>query len=229
MIRCSPRRRSSAAPAATSARATIRRTFSLRSATVYRGGHSLAPEMAQKIAFLRVGAGEAGGSLSLREREVLRLLAKGKSMSEIAALINVSYKTVAVTLRRFARQVQRPHAHAADPHCGRAEDRLIRPRIVAFAFAARRLRRRKLARFRAFSILRIHRDTSELAQNRVAGERLRWNRSLRHTASDCFGASRPAVRRCRRATRGPLHVPPSDVDPVFPTAAGTGTEVRVLP
>lgn len=63
---------------------------------VHRGGHSLAPEMAQKIAFLRVGAGEGGASLTLREREVLRLLAKGKSMSEIAALINVSYKTVAV-------------------------------------------------------------------------------------------------------------------------------------
>jgi two-component system invasion response regulator UvrY len=64
---------------------------------VHRGGHSLAPEMAQKIAFLRVGAGEAGASLTPREREVLRLLAKGKSMSEIAALINVSYKTVAMT------------------------------------------------------------------------------------------------------------------------------------
>ncbi len=63
---------------------------------VHRGGRSLAPEMAQKIAFLRVGAGEGGASLTLREREVLRLLAKGKSMSEIAALINVSYKTVAV-------------------------------------------------------------------------------------------------------------------------------------
>jgi len=62
---------------------------------VHRGGHSLAPEMAQKIALLRVGIGEGGASLTLREREVLRLLAKGKSMSEIAALINVSYKTVA--------------------------------------------------------------------------------------------------------------------------------------
>jgi two-component system, NarL family, invasion response regulator UvrY len=62
---------------------------------VYRGGHSLAPEMAQKIAFLRIGAGEGGASLTLREREVLRLLAKGKSMSEIAALIHISYKTVA--------------------------------------------------------------------------------------------------------------------------------------
>jgi len=62
---------------------------------VYAGGHSLPQDMAQKIAFLR----SAGDSvvLSSREREVLRLLAKGKSMSEIAALINVSYKTVATT------------------------------------------------------------------------------------------------------------------------------------
>ena len=62
---------------------------------VYAGRHSLPQDMAQKIAFLR----SAGDSvvLSSREREVLRLLAKGKSMSEIAALINVSYKTVATT------------------------------------------------------------------------------------------------------------------------------------
>jgi two-component system, NarL family, invasion response regulator UvrY len=62
---------------------------------VHAGGHSLPQDMAQKIAFLR----SAGDSvvLSSREREVLRLLAKGKSMSEIAALINVSYKTVATT------------------------------------------------------------------------------------------------------------------------------------
>jgi two-component system, NarL family, invasion response regulator UvrY len=64
---------------------------------VAEGGHSLPTEMAQKIAFLRVGAGEAAASLTGREREVLRLLARGKSMSEIAALINVSYKTVATT------------------------------------------------------------------------------------------------------------------------------------
>jgi two-component system invasion response regulator UvrY len=62
---------------------------------VYAGGNSLPQDMAQKIAFLR----SAGDSvvLSSREREVLRLLAKGKSMSEIAALINVSYKTIATT------------------------------------------------------------------------------------------------------------------------------------
>jgi DNA-binding NarL/FixJ family response regulator len=62
---------------------------------VHAGGHSLPADMAKKIAFLRK-AGETI-ELSAREREVLRLLAKGKSMSEIAALINVSYKTVATT------------------------------------------------------------------------------------------------------------------------------------
>jgi DNA-binding NarL/FixJ family response regulator len=62
---------------------------------VYAGRNSLPLDIAQKIAFLR----NAGDSvvLSSREREVLRLLAKGKSMSEIAALIDVSYKTVAMT------------------------------------------------------------------------------------------------------------------------------------
>ncbi|MBC7832129.1 MAG: response regulator transcription factor [Hyphomicrobium sp.] len=62
---------------------------------VHAGKHSLPKEMAQKIAFLR-NAGDSV-ALSSREREVLRLLAKGKSMSEIAALINVSYKTIATT------------------------------------------------------------------------------------------------------------------------------------
>jgi two-component system, NarL family, invasion response regulator UvrY len=72
-------------------------TFLAAIRTVAKGGHSLPTEMAQKIAFLRIGAGEAATSLTSRESEVLRLLAKGKSMSEIAALINVSYKTVATT------------------------------------------------------------------------------------------------------------------------------------
>ena len=70
-------------------------TFLAAIRTVHAGGHSLPREMAEKIAFLRNATEQA--VLSSREREVLRLLAKGKSMSEIAALINVSYKTVATT------------------------------------------------------------------------------------------------------------------------------------
>ena len=62
---------------------------------VQAGGTWLPQDLAQKIAFLRNAGDHA--SLTTREREVLRLLAKGKSMSEIAALINVSYKTVAMT------------------------------------------------------------------------------------------------------------------------------------
>ena len=65
--------------------------------TVAGGGRSLSTDMAQKIVFVRVDNGEAAASLTARESEVLRLLANGKSMSEIAALINVSYKTVAMT------------------------------------------------------------------------------------------------------------------------------------
>ena len=79
----------------TSARATIPQSFLTAIREVYAGRHSLPKDMAQKIAFMR-NAGESV-PLSSREREVLRLLAKGKSMSEIAALINVSYKTVATT------------------------------------------------------------------------------------------------------------------------------------
>jgi DNA-binding NarL/FixJ family response regulator len=63
---------------------------------VAKGGISLPPDMAQKIAFLRVGSTNSTlANLTPREREVLRLLANGKNMSEIAGLINVSYKTVA--------------------------------------------------------------------------------------------------------------------------------------
>jgi DNA-binding NarL/FixJ family response regulator len=70
-------------------------TFLTAIREVHAGRHSLPKDMAQKIAFMR-NAGESV-PLSSREREVLRLLAKGKSMSEIAALIHVSYKTVATT------------------------------------------------------------------------------------------------------------------------------------
>jgi DNA-binding NarL/FixJ family response regulator len=58
--------------------------------TVYAGGESLPRDMARKDA-------SDQAKLNGREREILRLLAKGQSMSEIAALINVSYKTVATT------------------------------------------------------------------------------------------------------------------------------------
>ncbi len=63
---------------------------------VANGGLYLHPEMARQIAFLRAGANaNAISSLSPRELEVLRLLAAGRTMAQIADLLNVSYKTIA--------------------------------------------------------------------------------------------------------------------------------------
>lgn len=51
---------------------------------------------AERIAYLsQHAAGRATGAITARELEILRLLAKGRSLSEIADLIRVSYKTVA--------------------------------------------------------------------------------------------------------------------------------------
>ena len=64
--------------------------------TVANGGHYLHPEMARQIAFLRADAStDAISSLSARELEILRLLAAGRTMAQIADLLNVSYKTIA--------------------------------------------------------------------------------------------------------------------------------------
>jgi two-component system, NarL family, invasion response regulator UvrY len=60
------------------------------------GGVYLHPEMARQIAFLRAGVSANGiSSLSPREVEILRLLAAGRTMAQIADLLDVSYKTVA--------------------------------------------------------------------------------------------------------------------------------------
>lgn len=64
--------------------------------TVAAGQTFLLPEMAQKLAFLDPGRrGDFLNGLNPRELEILRLLRSGKSMAEIAGVINVSYKTVA--------------------------------------------------------------------------------------------------------------------------------------
>jgi two-component system, NarL family, invasion response regulator UvrY len=63
---------------------------------VAAGRSFLLPEMAQKLAFLDPGRrGDFLNGLNTRELEILRLLRSGKSMAEIAGVINVSYKTVA--------------------------------------------------------------------------------------------------------------------------------------
>jgi two-component system, NarL family, invasion response regulator UvrY len=65
---------------------------------VGNGGVFLPPAMAKSIAF--AGPGFTQGplaKLTSREIEILRLLSTGKSLSEIAWLVNVSYKTIANT------------------------------------------------------------------------------------------------------------------------------------
>ena len=50
----------------------------------------------REVAFIRVGPGASQLShLNARELEILRLLAAGNSMAQIAHVLNVSYKTVA--------------------------------------------------------------------------------------------------------------------------------------
>jgi len=63
---------------------------------VANGGRYLHPEMARRIAFLRADPSpDAISNLSARELEILRLLAAGRTMAEIADALDVSYKTIA--------------------------------------------------------------------------------------------------------------------------------------
>lgn len=58
----------------------------------------LPPGIAQKLAFAGPGLAENHlAKLTAREIEILRLLGAGKSLTEVASLINASYKTVANT------------------------------------------------------------------------------------------------------------------------------------
>lgn len=63
-------------------------------------------EVTQSIAFSRLGSSVRGPVLTEREIAVLRLLARGKSMSEIATMINVSYKTIANTCSALRRKLK---------------------------------------------------------------------------------------------------------------------------
>lgn len=61
---------------------------------VANGGLYLHPDLARQVAFLRAGANAISG-LSPRELEILRLIAAGRTMAQIADLLDVSYKTIA--------------------------------------------------------------------------------------------------------------------------------------
>jgi DNA-binding NarL/FixJ family response regulator len=61
------------------------------------GRRFIEPEVAQDLALSNVAAGGKLDRLTSREFEILRLLAAGRSLTEIAAMLSVSYKTVANT------------------------------------------------------------------------------------------------------------------------------------
>lgn len=65
---------------------------------VAKGGIYLSADLARRVALLRLTPRrEEIGDFTTREREIVRLLADGRSLSEIANLINLSYKTVATS------------------------------------------------------------------------------------------------------------------------------------
>jgi DNA-binding NarL/FixJ family response regulator len=62
---------------------------------ILAGGRYVESELAQALATQESGGANGFDSLSPRELEIMRLLAKGASLAEIAAAIGVGYKTVA--------------------------------------------------------------------------------------------------------------------------------------
>jgi two-component system, NarL family, invasion response regulator UvrY len=64
--------------------------------SVAEGAVYLRPEMAREIAFLRAGAKAIKiSNLGPRELEILRLIAAGRTMAEIAEEVDLSYRTIA--------------------------------------------------------------------------------------------------------------------------------------
>ncbi len=61
------------------------------------GRRFIEPEVAQDLALRNLAAGGKLDRLTAREHEILRLLAAGQSLTEIAASFGVSYKTIANT------------------------------------------------------------------------------------------------------------------------------------
>ena len=64
---------------------------------VAAGGRYVEGEIAQALALHGAGLGQPIGQLSAREMEIMRLLAGGASLAEIADALGVGYKTVANT------------------------------------------------------------------------------------------------------------------------------------
>lgn len=74
---------------------------------VIRGGRYIAPSLTQATVQSLVKQQKAvAGDLTPRQREVLRLLAKGYAMKEVAAVLNISSRTVAFHKYQMMAQLQ---------------------------------------------------------------------------------------------------------------------------
>jgi DNA-binding NarL/FixJ family response regulator len=64
---------------------------------IMNGGRYVERELAADLALNMLGSDGSGKALSARELDIMRLLAKGKGLSDIADALGISYKTVANT------------------------------------------------------------------------------------------------------------------------------------
>lgn len=64
---------------------------------IMAGGRYVERDLAADLAVNVLGSDESGKALSARELDIMRLLAKGKGLSDIADALGISYKTVANT------------------------------------------------------------------------------------------------------------------------------------
>ena len=66
------------------------------------GNFYMSPKLAQKVATLRLAPqASVSPQVSPRERDILAMLAAGKSMTEIAEEVELSYKTISATCNRL--------------------------------------------------------------------------------------------------------------------------------
>jgi DNA-binding NarL/FixJ family response regulator len=65
------------------------------------GGRYVESEIAQAMAVQVAGSGQPLDRLSVRDLEIMRLLAEGRSLAEIADALGIGYKTVANTLSQI--------------------------------------------------------------------------------------------------------------------------------
>ncbi len=80
-------------------------------AKVTAGGRYISPQVAEKLVFEHDDSGDElpHNELSDREYEVLRLIASGNSVSEIAELLNLSVKTISTYRARILSKMKMKH------------------------------------------------------------------------------------------------------------------------